>query len=136
MTNIKLVNSYASLPEADFFMAQPPMMLGRSLEAEVRLEDPWVSRRHCRIDQINGAVIVRDLGSMNGVYIDDRRVEKAIIPPSGLVRIGAVSLRAGCTEDEAVDNPTVGEAFDVDATRPMRSISLDDLPDDPTFDID
>jgi len=92
MINVKLVNALATLPEGDFFIAQPPMMLGRSLESEIRLEDPWVSRRHCRIDQVDAAVVVRDLGSTHGTFVNGCQVVEAVLEPGDKLSVGMSSF--------------------------------------------
>jgi pSer/pThr/pTyr-binding forkhead associated (FHA) protein len=36
--------------------------------------DPWISHRHCEIDQIGDVLVVRDLDSKNGIFIHQHRV--------------------------------------------------------------
>ena len=50
------------------------VMVGRSLEAVLRLESDGVSRFHARIDCGQGTVVLSDLGSSNGTYVNGRRV--------------------------------------------------------------
>lgn len=53
---------------------KPVVLVGRHRECDVRLESVKISRRHCCIAQINGSVVVRDLGSTNGVRINGKPV--------------------------------------------------------------
>ena len=46
-----------------------PAIIGRDKDADVQLIDPWASHRHCVIDQVGNVLVVRDLGSKNGVFI-------------------------------------------------------------------
>jgi pSer/pThr/pTyr-binding forkhead associated (FHA) protein len=39
--------------------------------------DPWVSHRHCELDQSGGVLVVRDLGSRNGIFLHGRRVRES-----------------------------------------------------------
>jgi NADPH-dependent 2,4-dienoyl-CoA reductase/sulfur reductase-like enzyme/pSer/pThr/pTyr-binding forkhead associated (FHA) protein len=45
--------------------------LGRNAEAEVTVDDPGISHLHCQFSKKGGAVFVRDLGSINGTFIND-----------------------------------------------------------------
>jgi pSer/pThr/pTyr-binding forkhead associated (FHA) protein len=59
------------------------LILGREADsADLVLDDPGVSRRHARVLPENGGVIVEDLGSSNGTYVNGRRI-------SGPVEVGA-----------------------------------------------
>jgi pSer/pThr/pTyr-binding forkhead associated (FHA) protein len=50
------------------------VMVGRHPECDVRLDSLRVSRRHCILTAEGGEVVVRDLGSTNGTWINGRRV--------------------------------------------------------------
>jgi predicted component of type VI protein secretion system len=52
-----------------------PIVVGRHSHCDVRLPSIRVSRRHCFLAEVDGAVIVRDLGSTNGTLVNGRRVE-------------------------------------------------------------
>lgn len=52
-----------------------PALIGRGDEADIALHDPWVSRRHCEIDVVDGQCIVRDVGSKHGVCVNGRTVQ-------------------------------------------------------------
>ncbi|MFJ9814301.1 FtsK/SpoIIIE domain-containing protein [Streptomyces sp. NPDC101151] len=70
--------------------------VGRSLDADVPLDDPDVSRLHCAVTvAADGRVSVADLGSTNGTALDGTRLgERAVrFPPGALLRIGESALR-------------------------------------------
>ncbi len=52
------------------------LVIGRHPQCDARLDSIRVSRRHCCMTQDNGELIVRDLGSTNGIRINGQRVEK------------------------------------------------------------
>ncbi len=54
-----------------------PAVLGRDEGADVQLTDPWVSHRHCEIDQIGDVLVVRDLDSKNGIFMRGHRVRES-----------------------------------------------------------
>jgi predicted component of type VI protein secretion system len=53
---------------------KPILLLGRHGECDVQLNSRKVSRRHCCIAQVNDYLVVRDLGSTNGIRINGQRV--------------------------------------------------------------
>jgi hypothetical protein len=46
-------------------------VLGRGDQAEIRLEDPFASSRHARLVRQGGIVVIEDLGSTNGTYLNE-----------------------------------------------------------------
>jgi pSer/pThr/pTyr-binding forkhead associated (FHA) protein len=51
-------------------------VLGRDEGCDIALEDPLTSRRHARIVALESGVVLEDLGSTNGVYLNGIRVNK------------------------------------------------------------
>jgi pSer/pThr/pTyr-binding forkhead associated (FHA) protein len=86
----------AEIPEQEIRLTRLPVMIGRSLEADVHLDDPCVSRQHCEIDEMNGRPLVRDLDSKNGTFINGEAVRKAVVRPDDRISIGRINLRARC----------------------------------------
>src|SRR5687767_7304703 len=69
-------------------------ILGRSVEASIQIKDPAVSSRHCRIAIIMGQVIVQDLGSSNGTFIDEGLVsDPQSFPIGSVLQIGNSLLK-------------------------------------------
>jgi hypothetical protein len=76
-----------------FFVGTAGVKIGRTAPADVVLPDRSVSREHCVIGLANDELLVTDLNSTNGTYIDDQRIGRAAILPVGSVlRVGEVSL--------------------------------------------
>ena len=67
--------------------------LGTRPESEVPLTDPTVSRRHAEIVLENDRYLLRDLGSTNGTYVDNVRVEEAYVEPDSVIRVGRSEIR-------------------------------------------
>ncbi|MEM1069391.1 MAG: FHA domain-containing protein [Planctomycetota bacterium] len=104
----------------------PPLVVGRCPTTDICIADPSISRRHCQFTiNSEGSLVVRDLGSMNGVYIHDQRVDKAIVQSGSEVRIGGVTLRAEFTE-EVADQPVAVATYEVDATQRMKIVQVED----------
>jgi VWFA-related protein len=64
------------------------VVVGRDPGAGIRLEDLTVSRVHARLVRQNGEVMVEDLGSANGSYVNDERVEASHLQDGDRVRFG------------------------------------------------
>ena len=67
--------------------------IGRGLTADVHLDDASISRRHARIVERNGRAVLLDDRSMNGTYVNGRRIEAAILSDGDEIVIGRVVLR-------------------------------------------
>jgi hypothetical protein len=69
------------------------VLIGRSRDCDVTLEDPNASRRHAELRNQDGHWIVTDLGSTNGVKVNGRRVEEAVLQPGDELALGLARLR-------------------------------------------
>lgn len=67
---------------------KPILLLGRDLECDIRLDSRKISRRHCCIAQVGEQLVVRDLGSTNGVRINGVRVLEGHLKPGDEFTIG------------------------------------------------
>ena len=65
-----------------------PVLLGRSESADIRLDDRWLSRNHCEIDITDGELIIRDLGSKHGTYVNESQIDETTIESGDELRIG------------------------------------------------
>lgn len=65
------------------------IVLGRGDRAEIRLEDPFASSRHARVYEQGNVVVIEDLGSTNGTYLNEELLQTARpLHPGDRVRIG------------------------------------------------
>src|SRR5262249_35415891 len=58
-----------------YFLADSPIIVGRSDDNDIAIQDHAVSRKHARIDPTAEGVFVSDLASTNGTFINDRPIE-------------------------------------------------------------
>ena len=63
-------------------------VLGRGTEADIRLPDTGVSRKHADVQLAGGTVTVEDLGSTNGTLVNGRRVGRQDLADGDVIRIG------------------------------------------------
>jgi hypothetical protein len=80
-------------------LGPPGIVIGRGNDADLRVEDPGVSRRHIEIrveepQDVAGAlrVSVHDLGSTNGVSVNGKRVDRAALSDGATIRIGNTTM--------------------------------------------
>jgi len=68
-------------------------VIGRSADADIRISDPYSSEFHARVGMQDGQVVVHDLGSTNGTYVNGRRVTSPTSVTRGdTVQIGKTIL--------------------------------------------
>ncbi|MDB1086287.1 DUF3662 and FHA domain-containing protein [Streptomyces sp. ACA25] len=72
-------------------ISRPTLVLGRSTEADVRVDDPGVSRRHCEI-QATEPPAVRDLGSTNGIVVDGQHTKRATLRDGSRIVVGSTTI--------------------------------------------
>jgi pSer/pThr/pTyr-binding forkhead associated (FHA) protein len=67
---------------------KPILLFGRHEECDVQLNSKKVSRRHCVLAQVHDYLVIRDLGSTNGVRINGEKVPEGKLRPGDELQIG------------------------------------------------
>ncbi|MEW6456017.1 MAG: FHA domain-containing protein [Acidobacteriota bacterium] len=65
------------------------LFVGRKRENDLVLEDPLVSKSHARIEQDLSGFKIEDLGSKNGVYVNDRLIKSQYLKDGDFIKIGS-----------------------------------------------
>ncbi|MCX6391535.1 MAG: FHA domain-containing protein [Actinobacteria bacterium] len=73
-------------------LTQPRETIGRAGEASILLDDVTVSRRHAAIEEEADGRYLVDLASLNGTYVNHRRIERARLRDGDEVQIGKFKL--------------------------------------------
>lgn len=68
------------------------VVLGRSRDCDIPIEDPNVSRHHAEVVREDGGWWVQDLGSTNGVEVNGERVKRARLEPDDRIVLGRTEL--------------------------------------------
>ena len=76
-----------------YALDSPIVRAGRHPESEIFLDDVTVSRRHVEITNDNGAYTARDVGSLNGTYLNRERIEEATLVDGDELQIGRFKLQ-------------------------------------------
>lgn len=98
-----------------------PLLVGRSSLCDVPVEDPTVSRRHASLEvAAGGAVRVRDLGSLNGTFVNGSRVADQVAVPGDEVSFGRAAFRLSDERPEpALANEPEEAALDATILRQL-----------------
>ncbi len=75
-----------------FLLDEDVTTAGRHPESDIFLDDVTVSRRHAEFRRTGGAFCVRDVGSLNGTYVNRERIESATLAGADEVQIGKFRL--------------------------------------------
>ena len=81
------VDAQSDLPE------NTPAFLGRGADCVVRTDDAMVSRKNCKISAAGGKFFVEDLGSSNGTFVNERRIQKQQLNHGDIIRCGTLQVR-------------------------------------------
>jgi hypothetical protein len=95
-TQVRRATAYLDVNGERMPLSPPGIVVGRGTDADLRVNDPGVSRKHVEIrvtDQPDGPrVSVHDLGSTNGILVDGKRVENAAVADGAVIRIGNTTM--------------------------------------------
>jgi predicted component of type VI protein secretion system len=89
-------------------MDRPIIFVGRHADCDVRIDSKKISRRHCCIIQLEDRLVIRDLGSTNGVYCNGERVEEAELRVQDEVQIGNLRYKIVVSDSVSGTPPTGG----------------------------
>jgi hypothetical protein len=67
-------------------------VIGRGDQANLRLPDVGISRRHARLDYDGAQVVLTDLGSTNGSMVNGQRISAVALNPGDMIQIGTTTL--------------------------------------------
>ncbi len=94
------------------------VVLGRSRKTDVKLRDAEISRKHCQIHNTGEGLVMTDLESSNGTYLNGRRIRQADLIDGDVVRLGHTEIKIVTASDEApssdakADSENMMGAFD------------------------
>jgi diguanylate cyclase (GGDEF)-like protein len=67
---------------------RPSIVIGRSSKADIQIDQESVSRNHCKLINTGKSIMLRDLGSTNGTYVNDELVDEYVLRDGDLIKIG------------------------------------------------
>ncbi|NUP11168.1 MAG: sigma 54-dependent Fis family transcriptional regulator [Polyangiaceae bacterium] len=113
-------------PDKGLEVSLPPtgIVVGAQPACDLVLKDPAVSSRHCSIRSTPKGFEVRDLGSRNGTVFDGAAIERALLPPGAVLRLGTTLLLLAPEEQHVALAPSARTSFGdlLGESAPMRRV--------------
>jgi len=104
-----------------------PSTVGRGRGTTIVLPHPLVSRQHCELFEAGGQLMVRDLGSLNGTFVNNQRVTEAPLAPGELLTIGTVTFRAVYEIEEGAAQEPAPKVKDAAGEKTVRAAKASTL---------
>jgi pSer/pThr/pTyr-binding forkhead associated (FHA) protein len=108
--------------------------VGRTDECQIRIRSSQVSRRHCELFEKQGSLVVKDLGSSNGTFVNGKKVRgEKVLEPGDELTVGQVTLKVARVGEAPPPPRTPAKSTD---TAVAEAISVDDDAAADEFEID
>ncbi len=121
-----LVGVQGALAGSRFPISDRPLTLGRGPTNDVVLQDAAASRVHAEFRQNRGGVVLTDLGSGNGTYVNGTRVTSPRVRPGDLITIGEEVFRFEVADSATVlvQNPAGGGGTVAAGSPPVLRVTI------------
>jgi len=84
-----------------FKVEQNEMLIGRSDDANIQIEDEGVSRKHAKITKLaDGQIMIIDLGSTNGTFFNGTKISEHILKDGDKIQIGSTTILKFSYQDD------------------------------------
>lgn len=103
--NVVLIAFRSSGDRRDFRVASSPYTIGRKPDCNLRIPSAAVSRKHCELTMAANALKVRDLGSSNGTFLNDVRVQEAFLAAGDRLTVGNITFTVQVNGEPATITP-------------------------------
>lgn len=116
--------------------------VGRHDSCQIRIKSSQVSRKHCELFEKKGLLMVKDLGSSNGTFVNGKKVKtQQILEPGDELTIGSVSLRVAKVGQELPAKAAKGVASDTAVVAAVSNAAPEDdfeidFDDEPSIEIE
>src|SRR5579862_2445428 len=110
---VVLVMFRADGQRRSFSIVREMTVIGRREDCDLRIPLGEVSRKHCRLMNDETGIRIEDLGSSNGTYHNNERVQEAQLAPGDTIRVGPVTFMVqidGVPSDEEMQPAALPEA--------------------------
>ncbi|NOZ02632.1 MAG: FHA domain-containing protein [Deltaproteobacteria bacterium] len=131
----QLVVTFGNDSGKEFPVTGDVVVVGRSLDVDIVLNDPSVSRRHFEIHFVDGDWLLKDLGSVNGTKIDGKRVEgQSPLAEGNQIEAGQSLMEFRCEDGdktrvlELPEEPTPDEATVISDASGLESVGAQPSP--------
>lgn len=132
--NVTLVGFMPDGARREFRVKGGRFLIGRKPECDLCVPHATVSRQHCEIVVVGDEVRLRDLGSSNGTFLNDVRVQESRLEPGDRVTVGpaALTLQIDGVPANIIPGaiPDRSDQSDADATSEALAVPQPDPDDD------
>lgn len=132
--DVKLVWFKSTGERKDFALVNDLTTIGRKEDCDLKIPLSQISRRHCQISKTPQGVSVRDLGSANGTFVNNQRVQESPLSAGDHLIVGSINFVVqvdGSPVDIApLPEPTPQVGTDVEtyaAAPPMMPVAGDNV---------
>jgi hypothetical protein len=109
----RILNS--ELRGTELVLPRRPVILGRSSSNDLVVADPSISRQHVRVELKNGHAVLTDLGSHNGIVINEETLREAVVGDGGRFELGDVQFEFIAEPESETEMAMAPDAPDPDA---------------------
>ncbi|MGD9691630.1 MAG: FHA domain-containing protein [Phycisphaerales bacterium] len=132
--NVVLIAFRSSGERRDFRVAGSPYTIGRKPDCNLRIPSAAVSRKHCELTIDGDALKVRDLGSSNGTFLNDVRVQAASLAAGDRLTVGNITFTVQINGQPAsvtppAPSPHAQRATSSDESSMMEGVSSSHITD-------
>ncbi|MFA4985529.1 MAG: FHA domain-containing protein [Candidatus Brocadiia bacterium] len=107
-----------SLPERTVTMEKLTFVVGRSTEADLKIEDPDASRKHCQFEFKDGKYFVKDLESRNGIALNEIKVKENWLASGDIIRLGGTVMKVTSATTAGSTAVSTGDVTHTDESTP------------------
>jgi class 3 adenylate cyclase len=101
------------------------LTLGRGEDAELRIDDPEISRAHAVLGPTADGLEIQDLGSLNGTWVNGERISgPTLLAPGDVVRIGTTRIEVLSGGGRRLASPQRASSTPVEAEDELRPVSV------------
>lgn len=98
---VYLISEDIQFDDLSFPLDQAPVVIGRSVRADVQIVHPLISRLHCEWQLSGREVILRDKGSTNQTIVNGEPISQAALQAGDRLQLGDVVFVVGFAEESA-----------------------------------
>ena len=125
---IRIRLSMNGRPMKSFSFNKDLITVGRDPEADVFLDNPSISREHVRLERMpNGHFCMKDPGSANGTFLNEERVQGAMIYNGDVIRIGKFSLWIALERDRRGQASDAGARAAADSSQSTMMLTPEEI---------
>jgi pSer/pThr/pTyr-binding forkhead associated (FHA) protein len=102
-----------------------PLIIGRDPDCDQVIDLPFVSGRHARLTASGGKIVIQDMDSANGTYVNGQRVDRpCVVVPGDQIRLGTYTLELVVADFTPVPGPSARIVAAAQRYWPLAAIAL------------